>query len=528
MLKPRAALPPPTLAKILASALFLLQAYIACANIMTNIPYVAHVDEPAIMDTAANILRTGDYNPHFFNYPSLPIYLTAGAMAAGYLNSASHMESGELSSFRNFSQPFYVNAQMAAAPKLLFAMLGVTAAFFAGLALSRACGNPHLLWATPLALSLSSIYTAQMYYLNPNIPALFFIYACTAYVLCARRDDSYAACAIIPGILVGLAAACKYNNAVLLLTPLAALFLFPHHHRGRKLSVYIAVIVCAFILAMPYSLLDLPNFLKGVAAELYHYAYGHGGAEGPPGWPQLLYFTTAITKDLGFTVMGMALFGLICACAVNWRNALLLSIFPLFLLTLMSAQRVHFLRNLLPIYVWILLCASYGATFLLSQLLHQRKKKTIAAGAVFFACLLGMLPWNNARERYAIIPDSRNLVIPWIMANIPAKSVILIPSELRVNYRKLTASYTVQPYSTHAGPESLVQKIIQTGSGYVILGITSNTPPESVSPIPEDVAQNYHIQTPEAHFGEVKLKSYARMQALESNPELKIYRFTAP
>lgn len=43
-------------------------------GIRYGLPYTFHTDEPTIVDRALRILRTGDYNPHFFNYSSLMIY----------------------------------------------------------------------------------------------------------------------------------------------------------------------------------------------------------------------------------------------------------------------------------------------------------------------------------------------------------------------------------------------------------------------------------------------------------------------
>ena len=40
-------------------------------------PLLLHPDEPTIVNAALDIIKTGDLNPHFFNYPSLNIYLQA-------------------------------------------------------------------------------------------------------------------------------------------------------------------------------------------------------------------------------------------------------------------------------------------------------------------------------------------------------------------------------------------------------------------------------------------------------------------
>ena len=50
-----------------------------------ELPYLAHTDEPTQYNPAVNMLKTGDWSPHFFNYPSLTIYLDAVVLYAGFL-----------------------------------------------------------------------------------------------------------------------------------------------------------------------------------------------------------------------------------------------------------------------------------------------------------------------------------------------------------------------------------------------------------------------------------------------------------
>ncbi|HEX6464288.1 MAG TPA: hypothetical protein VFZ98_07545, partial [Vicinamibacterales bacterium] len=40
-------------------------------HLRAGVPYGVEVDEPFVVDHALRILRTGDWNPHVFNYPSL-------------------------------------------------------------------------------------------------------------------------------------------------------------------------------------------------------------------------------------------------------------------------------------------------------------------------------------------------------------------------------------------------------------------------------------------------------------------------
>jgi 4-amino-4-deoxy-L-arabinose transferase-like glycosyltransferase len=57
---------------------------IVCVAIMIRVkgvwfgfPLSVHSDEPRLVNTALRMIETGDLNPHFFNYPTLTIYIQA-------------------------------------------------------------------------------------------------------------------------------------------------------------------------------------------------------------------------------------------------------------------------------------------------------------------------------------------------------------------------------------------------------------------------------------------------------------------
>ena len=65
-------------------------ATLRCGGLGAGIPYAIGVDEPELLNRAVHMRRTGDYNPRFFDYGGLYIYLQlivasvrflAGAMA---------------------------------------------------------------------------------------------------------------------------------------------------------------------------------------------------------------------------------------------------------------------------------------------------------------------------------------------------------------------------------------------------------------------------------------------------------------
>ena len=58
--------------------IIILAFFIRFKGIWFGYPLPLHPDEPVIVENALRMLATGDINPHFFNYPTLPIYLQTG------------------------------------------------------------------------------------------------------------------------------------------------------------------------------------------------------------------------------------------------------------------------------------------------------------------------------------------------------------------------------------------------------------------------------------------------------------------
>jgi hypothetical protein len=50
-------------------------------------PYPQHVDERPVIDAAARVLRTGDWNTHLYQYPSLPLYVASAGLALGLISA---------------------------------------------------------------------------------------------------------------------------------------------------------------------------------------------------------------------------------------------------------------------------------------------------------------------------------------------------------------------------------------------------------------------------------------------------------
>jgi hypothetical protein len=67
----------------------LLTAVLRYWGVSFGLPYVYHPDEPVAVRLGLGVLHTGDYNPHFFHYPTAYYYLVSGGLVIYFLLGAS-------------------------------------------------------------------------------------------------------------------------------------------------------------------------------------------------------------------------------------------------------------------------------------------------------------------------------------------------------------------------------------------------------------------------------------------------------
>jgi hypothetical protein len=131
-------------------------------NIEGTLPYPLFADEGFIAQPAARILTTGTLNPHYFNYPSLPMYLTAIGMAGGFLRSARHHEIQDIVKLGNVGYPYYDTPGAVQGARQLFSVLSVVALAATGLVAYLALEKPAAIFLAPLFLEASPFFLASL------------------------------------------------------------------------------------------------------------------------------------------------------------------------------------------------------------------------------------------------------------------------------------------------------------------------------------------------------------------------------
>ena len=237
-----------------------------------------HPDEHALVERAAAILWTGDWNLHRFNYPPLYAYLQAGTYGAYFLWGAAR---GQWSQVMPFALPQYYQVG-----RLLTALIGTLTILVVYLAGRQVHGRRTGLLAAAL-LGGCYLHTIHSHYATFDIMLGLLVLVTWLFseLLRTQRETRWY---ILAGLFAGLAGSTKYNGAVAMMLPLLAHVLCTPWGKWGWLNGRLLLGVGAFSLGFlggnPFALGNLPDFLNGLATVLYHYGTEQPGFEGTSNW----------------------------------------------------------------------------------------------------------------------------------------------------------------------------------------------------------------------------------------------------
>jgi hypothetical protein len=450
-------------------------------HIESTLPYPLHVDEPFISGPARRTLQTGTLHPNTFNYPSLPKYLAAAGMAGAFLRGAAHLGIREVRHIGNSDYPYYDQPSVIKGARQLFVLLSIIALAATGASAWLAFRKPAAILLAPLLLLTSPLYFYHSWtYLNVDIVGTCFVMLAIAACLWGTRHPSMHQSVILPSLFAGFATGSKYTLALVMLPVLLAIgFQFTGARRTWAWVAAVATAAAAFLVAVPYSVIDIPAFLNGVAWEAFHYASGHRGSSAEPGLPQLVYYVRHFASDFGVAGAILAVVGFCAFVGADWRRAAILGIFPFALLWLLASQRAHFERNVLSLHPFIAMFATMGILSLHRWVLvlaarRRWTPRTLKIVLAALAVAIAAVPlWHLAgslRDR----TDSRTLAQEWLRERIPREWTIVVPSQLAFDPRPLEAS----------GWRVKVIDLQQAQDGGAVIGLVSDVPSPAVILVP--------------------------------------------
>ena len=275
-----------------------LSLWLRFSHISASLPYPLSTDEVAVLGPARAMLVSGSLRPKTFNYPSFPKYVAGAGLAAGFVRAARVDGITNTREIGRVSYPFYQTPTAVETARQLFAALSVIALGATGVLAWYITRRPTAIVVAPLVLTTSSFFFSQSWrYLNVDVIGTCMVALTLVTCLSATARPSVVRSAMIPGLWAGLATASKYTLGVAFLPVLLGIVMYQKGDRQLVSIIVAGASLCLmFLIAVPYSLLDLPGFLNGVASEVRHYSRGHVGFDGEPGLAAV-GMVTALLRD---------------------------------------------------------------------------------------------------------------------------------------------------------------------------------------------------------------------------------------
>lgn len=433
----------------------------------SGIPFGLVADESELMERAVRMMKTGDFDPHFFDSPGLYIHLQLVVACMRFLAGATVGEWQSLS--QASTADFYlwgraVTALLGTATVLLLYQAGMR------------WGTRYAALAAGL-LAVMPMHVRESHYVLTDVPVTFF--ATLTLVLSLRAHESPRVQAFaLAGAAAGLAAATKYPGALAILLPLTAVWMTPGAKPSRIAGAIAAcgAALIAFLIAAPYTVLDLPGFLNGYAGLAAHYSEA-GQTE--PGW---LTYLTHLRIGLHWPALLMAAAGLILGTVRATRGPgrvrwMLIVLFPVVYFWFISRHTLvvgRYLMPLIPFVCLLVAVAVVSGVSLLRRFDIPRTPRTVLIGALTVAALLPpalqAIKFDINLGRTSTIEQAH----AWISENVPKGASLaiegrhlLLPQESfrTINVPRLVADHRA-PGEYGAYLEKGFDYIVATSAGY--------------------------------------------------------------
>jgi 4-amino-4-deoxy-L-arabinose transferase-like glycosyltransferase len=395
-------------------------------------PFAYHPDEPAIVKSAIQMVASGDWNPHWFNYPSLIIDIEALIVALGHAFRGGPLDLTTPGLFPSEALPTQFGAFLAG--RVVVAILGLLT-IIVTFAIGRRLGGRVAGLAGALLLALLPLHIVNSRYVTTDVPVAFWSSFVAYATLRATAAPGQLRWWVAAALAVGLATSTKWNAAAIGLIP-AIVYVTSRPH-GASLGRWLVspTVPLMLVAAVVGVLLPTPAILAS-PTEVASYVSLQAAQYGVPRWNEqtngLLFQFHAATYDLpwiGGVVMALGLASLVMFGGRVGRVGVVLILLDAALLAL---PPTHYERNLLEATP---LLAVGGGLLLeptwteVSALVFGRRKAIRALGRPMLGGLFAVAPvltlQVDIRGAAALTgTDTRTVARDWILGHIPHHAII--------------------------------------------------------------------------------------------------------
>ena len=438
---------------VLWFALLIVAALLRFAPIGSSLPYIDYVDEGYVLHQAIHLLNERTLDTGWYGYPSLPAYLTAGALIVAkpiYRQLHGHHFRNDLPPETSAQTSTGYNYDLISPPELILAGRIVAAVLsLATVALAGAIGAAlRGRVAGVLALMFTAVCPALVLRASNVIVDTFAtFFALLSLYFCERirsNNGRVALNAVVAGLAAGLAFASKYTAAAVFVAglPIVWFRLATIGVRFRLIGLALVGLLLGIGLGTPWTLLHWRAAMEHVSETAANYWI----IESKPG-----YFGQAVAAaEVSWILALGGSVGLIQmfrekstrTTALGWM------LFAISLLAPFVGKPFQPFRNLVPLVPLFCMAAAIAFAQLIDVTRGHRQARgfaiaTALIGAAVVTCVVASfrpLQWRMTHR------DSRVQAIDWLLQHAAPGERILGVRELAIlpaEWKRLTANTTV-------------------------------------------------------------------------------------
>ena len=397
-----------------------------------GVPFSVGVDEPEVMERAVRMMKSGDFNPHFFDYPTLYIYVQALVAVFRFIFGAMRGLWSGLAQAP--TAEFYVWG------RAVTAILGTATVWIVYRAGMRWGARTALLAAVMIAVM--PLHVRESHYVLTDVPATFLVML--TFLLSLRAHERSTAWSFaLAGAAAGLAGATKYNGVVAVLMPLLACVMTPAARPSRPVAMLwiFGGMLAAFLVAAPYTLIELPTFLNQFARLSSEYRAPPTTAE--PIWLiYLKHLRNALqTPGSVLVIAGVALGIWKIGTGPERLKWMIATMFPLVYFRFISNQNIIYGRYLLPLLPFLSILGAAAVVWIVQWMRRADIREPLRNVATVALTLASIAPPAYTSIRYdanAAKAWTTQQAYEWIRRELPAGTSIRLEGSLAI---KLPVSY---------------------------------------------------------------------------------------
>jgi 4-amino-4-deoxy-L-arabinose transferase-like glycosyltransferase len=402
-------------------------------GISSGLPQSYVPDEYDYVHSALKMLKTGDFNPKWWYYPSLQPYLAATTYLGVYL---AELPNGRWSSIHQVTEEdmLYWGRFLGVA----FGTLTVLLTFFVGKLL---CGP----WVGLTAAALLAVFPGAVEHGQHNKPDVILYFTSLLSVLVCLRylEKGGRAYAVACGLAMGLTTASKYNGVLVAVVFVLAVASRLKGKMFARSDLYIGLGMAAltFIATNPYFMADFSRFLEHVSFDIYSYSYaGRPGAEGVDNWATHASYMARYGAGLAATLAGLA--GLALALHRFDARVLVFLSFPVLFYSHYSAQKINWPGNLITVYPFLAILAGYAVVELVHWISDRPRARRyriaapFAVAAITLLLMLSPLRTSVRLNEQLTLPDTGNQAREWMNGVFPPGTRFAVERHAPVPDRK--------------------------------------------------------------------------------------------